>query len=770
MPLYVIESNSLEKRAVLAKSPEAVLLTNASDFEHVPAPVRSASDRTISLASVTPETFRKPHGESGTLVWLDGETLIEGAPETIRRALRYFGRTSFVTVHFPCIANLDLLAIQPRFLTVGKQKEEAVEFAIRVGCPGVSTHAARDVFAQMREPWARLSVALYQDRVVSGASVADLERLRRDEKLPPILDALVLRNLVVLGMKHGRSQQALKTLQQGIRRYPEYSELIFIEALLSVQNGDGTRAVNLLETIIHKPKGVFVTSGGETSYRAQWLIGVIGDMVGNQSVSTGHYFPGLCARPSFEPSVIGLLKQRLPYDVVDSMQRELCHLVRREPRYLEPVFYFFLVHRAFSAAQHLMNTLVITDGERAALLAKYQLVFSSYMPRRGKSTGLRGIIFTGPFFVHSSIARVNGEIAAALLSRTDFLTGLEPHGFGVIPSHATQNGDAIAGALYTRPPHVDLTIRHHWPHDFSRPTSGKLAAIVPWEFGAVPRKWVQSIESNVDELWVPSEFVKDVFMSCGVENTQIAVIPNGVNTTSFCPEGPSWKPPEARGFTFLFVGGAIMRKGVDTLVKAYQEAFTSNDDVTLIIKDIGFSTFYRHMSLVPWLKKEAEKPGSARLLIVLDEFDEAKLAELYRGCDVVVLPYRGEGFGMPLIEAMACGKPVIATGKGPASEFCPVDCSYLISSTTVPIPGGIQGFGELAGEPTWFEPDAEELARVMRNVYENRTEAAVRGARAGELIRPAYNWKRVTQLYMDRIAALTGHELRLPAVALQSAD
>jgi glycosyltransferase involved in cell wall biosynthesis len=770
MPLYAIESNSLEQRVALDRSPEAVLLTNTSNFEHVPAPIRHASDRTISLAAVTPETFRRAYGENGTVVWLDGETLLDGEPETIRRALRYSGRTSFVTVHFPCVANLDLLAIQPRFFTPGKQKEEAIEFAIRIGCSGQRTEAGPPIFQRMREPWARLSQALYQERVQSGASLVELDRLRRDEKLPPILDALVQRNLVALQMRHGCPQQALKLLQQARRQYPEYAELVFIEALLSVQSGDATRAVNLLEEIINKPKGVFVSSGGETSYRAQWLVGVIGDLVGNQSVSSSHYFSGVCARPSFEPSVVGLLKQRLPADVVDSMQRELCHLVRRELRYLEPVFYFLLVHRAFSAAQHLMDTLPITDDQRAALLLKFNMVRCSYEPRHERSAGATGIVFTGPFFVHSSIARVNGELAAALLSRSEFITGLEPHGFSLISSQLTPNGNAIVGGLYNRPPHLDLTIRHHWPHDFSRPSSGKLAAIVPWEFGAVPRKWINEIEANVDELWVPSEFVKDVFVRCGVPPERIAIVPNGVNIKSFCPEGPFWRPPGAQGFIFLFVGGAIMRKGVDVLLKAYQSAFTSQDDVTLIIKDIGSQTFYRHMSLVPWLKKEAEKPGSPRLLVLLDEFDEPKLAELYRGSDAVVLPYRGEGFGMPLVEGMACGKPVIATAEGPAPEFCPADCSYLIPARSVSIPGGIPGFGELAGDPTWFEPDADELARVMRDVYENRTEAAFRGTRAGELIRPAYNWRRVTQMYIDRIAALTHHDLSMTAVALQSAD
>jgi len=113
---------------------------------------------------------------------------------------------------------------------------------------------------------------------------------------------------------------------------------------------------------------------------------------------------------------------------------------------------------------------------------------------------------------------------------------------------------------------------------------------------------------------------------------------------------------------------------------------------------------------------------------------------------------------------------VITTAEGPASEFCPADCAYFIPAETVPIPGGIGGFGELVAEPTWFEPDVDELSGLMRWVYENRTEAAARGARAAERIRPILSWERVTRLYIERVAALTNREVRLAASALHTFD
>jgi glycosyltransferase involved in cell wall biosynthesis len=119
---------------------------------------------------------------------------------------------------------------------------------------------------------------------------------------------------------------------------------------------------------------------------------------------------------------------------------------------------------------------------------------------------------------------------------------------------------------------------------------------------------------------------------------------------------------------------------------------------------------------------------------------------------------------------MACGKPVITTCEGPAREFCPADCSYLISARNVPVPEGISGIGEFVSEPTWLEPDVDELTRAMRTVFENRAQAAERGTRAGKLIRRDYDWRCVSAMYMDRIAALAGHSLKMAAPALQASD
>ena len=59
---------------------------------------------------------------------------------------------------------------------------------------------------------------------------------------------------------------------------------------------------------------------------------------------------------------------------------------------------------------------------------------------------------------------------------------------------------------------ADVEVRHQWPPDFSPAPGGRLAVIQPWEFGAIPADWVEPIERNVDELWVPSEYVRRMYI------------------------------------------------------------------------------------------------------------------------------------------------------------------------------------------------------------------------------------------------------------------
>jgi glycosyltransferase involved in cell wall biosynthesis len=148
-----------------------------------------------------------------------------------------------------------------------------------------------------------------------------------------------------------------------------------------------------------------------------------------------------------------------------------------------------------------------------------------------------------------------------------------------------------------------------------------------------------------------------------------------------------------------------------------------------------------------------------------DPLDDKTMASLYRGCDTLVLPYRGEGFGLPLLEAQACGTPVITCKNGPAHEFCSEKFSYFISSSEVPVAEEPPPLGSMAGAFTWFEPDVEELIKAMRYVCAHPHEAAEKGRKAAEAVKRNYTWRAVTRRYHARIKALTQPDFAVPQPA-----
>jgi glycosyltransferase involved in cell wall biosynthesis len=311
---------------------------------------------------------------------------------------------------------------------------------------------------------------------------------------------------------------------------------------------------------------------------------------------------------------------------------------------------------------------------------------------------------------------------------------------------------------------ADVEVRHQWPPDLSPARAGRLAIIQPWEFGAIPRDWLEPLHANVDELWVPSEFVRAMYVEAGVDADRVVTIPNGVDLEVFCPDGPARDLPGAgEGTRFLFVGGLIGRKGVDVLFDAWREAFAGRDDVTLVLKDFGANDIYRNAGREPILEHVASG-ALPRIVLIDDDLSTDEVAALYRACDVLVHPYRGEGFAMPVLEAMACGLPVIVTGGGPTDEFVPAEAGWRIDARPVVFPEDRVDTMDTHGRPWMLEPDRAHLVALLRGADgADHDELNARGG-TGRAAAERYSWDAVAARYQERITALAARRPR-PATA-----
>ena len=359
----------------------------------------------------------------------------------------------------------------------------------------------------------------------------------------------------------------------------------------------------------------------------------------------------------------------------------------------------------------------------------------------------------GDFFVWSSLALINRELVQRLAERPGFSVGLHTRGAVVDPRQVPEMTPLLPYLQPLDGP-ADVHVRHQWPFKLDPPPEGRWVVIQHWEFGSIPRDWVRPMREQIDEIWVASQFVCDSFVGSGVPRDRVVVIPPGVDTTLFTDEGPTYPIATDKGFKFLFVGGTIPRKGIDLLLRAYGMAFRRSDDVTLVIKDFGGKSFYVGQGVAEQVAALEADGAGPEIRLIEDDLTPQDLAALYRSVDCLVQPYRGEGFGLPIAEAMASALPVIVPAYGACLDFCDAETAYLIPAQIVPHAERMIGDAETVHHPWWCEVDVPTLALAMRRLVADPTRGRERGRRGQAVIRSRFTWELMAERVSARLQAL----------------
>lgn len=304
-------------------------------------------------------------------------------------------------------------------------------------------------------------------------------------------------------------------------------------------------------------------------------------------------------------------------------------------------------------------------------------------------------------------------------------------------------------------------VRHQWPPKNDEPRGAKWIINQPWEFSQLRKDFVD-LFNQADEVWTPSNFTKQAMLDSGVAFDKVHVIPNGIDPSLFTPNGKKLNIPTTKRFKFLYIGGTIYRKGIDILLTAYAKMFTRKDDVCLVIKDMGSETFYKGMTAKDYIKQMMDNPDAPEVYYFDENISEQEIAALYRACDLYVSPYRGEGFSLPTLEAMASGLPVVVTDGGATDDFVSDECGWKISAIKKSVGNSVDGY-EMAGETFMLEPDGEELCNVLKNAYLNPSDLVIKGIRAARIARSEWTWRKATMKVLQRLDSLYSKDLAAKA-------
>ncbi len=151
-----------------------------------------------------------------------------------------------------------------------------------------------------------------------------------------------------------------------------------------------------------------------------------------------------------------------------------------------------------------------------------------------------------------------------------------------------------------------------------------------------------------DRVLLGSSFAADSFVAQGIAVDKLCVVPYGVDLQTFSPPA---QPPAGKVFKVIYAGQLTQRKGLSYLLQGYQQFARADSELTLVGGQVGgpeplrpFAHLFKH---VPHQTRPA-------------------LAERYRQSHVFVFPTLVEGMPLVVLEAMACGLPVIVTANGPA--------------------------------------------------------------------------------------------------------
>jgi glycosyltransferase involved in cell wall biosynthesis len=288
---------------------------------------------------------------------------------------------------------------------------------------------------------------------------------------------------------------------------------------------------------------------------------------------------------------------------------------------------------------------------------------------------------------------------------------------------------------------VSIPLQHHF--------RGTNIQWVVFESTRVPPH-IMSTMLTADVVWVPSVWGKGVLMENGLNGIHCDVVPEGVDSGQWHP----WNPPYDAGiFRYLLTGKYEQRKSITETIDAWAQAFGNDPTAELSIKT---NHFENHELKKQQIVEHINRLNLKNVNVWYGAVPEHELATLYHRSNVFVLPTKGEGWGLPLIEAAASGLPIITTMWSGHTEFlnCMADSVVQVDFDMVPIDCPEYTFYYPTDDNNWGEWAQPKLDCIVAGLIGAREDYQRLHANAlvnSDIIRKEFSWEQSVNTAMKML-------------------
>lgn len=267
-----------------------------------------------------------------------------------------------------------------------------------------------------------------------------------------------------------------------------------------------------------------------------------------------------------------------------------------------------------------------------------------------------------------------------------------------------------------------------------------------WEVEQFPKEFHGAF-NYVDEIWVASEFMRDAFLKVSPKPVFKFRLPVLVPEVDPTLSRRDLGLPDTYVFLFSFdMLSVLERKNPLGLIAAFKRAFPSPGEATLVIKMINEDKRCLEMEKLRYAVR-----GRPDIILKGGYLSSLEHATLTALSDCYVSLHCSEGFGLTIAEAMALGRPTIATGYSGNLDFMTEENSFLCPYRLRPVGPEREPYPAAA---TWAEPETQAAAELLRSVFSHREVAARKGQRAAADIRAGHNPEVAGDIIRQRLAKI----------------